>query len=117
MENLDMTSPQSFVRKTILLEDFKGHTLKSNHQSMPLCYLRFCDVDQKVTIVTVLITDEKKLKDIDCYRLVRVVNIGKNSFTAEVVGKNVEFCKVEIDSLVRRKLQSSKPGIPVKRSL
>ena len=85
--------PQSFGRKMHLLKDFKGYRLKSNHRSMLLCRLRFNDSDQKALIATIIITDEKKIKDVDSYGLVRILSIGLNSFTAEVIGKKITFRK------------------------
>ncbi len=62
---------------------------------MPLCCLRFYETDQKALIATILITREDKVRDVDTYGLARVVSIGKSSFTAEVVGKQITFRKGE----------------------
>ena len=118
MENVLNDDPQSFNRKRNLLQGFIGYRLTSNHRSMRLCCLRFYESDQKALIATILITAEQKVRDEDTYSLVRIVSLGKNSFTAEVVGKRITFRKGEklIPEVPTLKKRSSTQGVSVTRA-
>jgi len=108
-------APQSFNWKRNLLRDFIGYRLTSNHRSMSLCCLRFYETDQKALIATILITVEQKVRDVDTYSLVRIISIGRNSFTAEVVGKQITFRKGEklMPEVPKLKKRSLETGVPV----